>query len=77
VIGVLLGIIVSIIVTVIIAANPFAWGALAITGTLTTIISIAILIVAVLAMIKAYKYEEYRLPLIGNFAASLTERFGK
>lgn len=74
-VGMLLGLIVSLIVGLMFVANP--WATIGIAGTLGFIVSLAILVFEIIALVKAYKYEEYKLPLLGNLAASLTEKFGK
>ncbi|NLA26294.1 MAG: DUF4870 domain-containing protein, partial [Firmicutes bacterium] len=43
-------------------------------GVLGTIFSIAILVMAIIALINGYQYKKYRLPLLGNLAAVLSDR---
>jgi hypothetical protein len=44
-------------------------------GALTIVISIVILVFAILAIINGFQYKEYRLPIIGNLAVNLTDKF--
>lgn len=78
-VGVLLGLLVSLLFGGMIAAAglgaaPAAgfWGSAALVGVLASIISVVILVFAIIAMIKAYKYTEYHIPLLGGIAAKLT-----
>lgn len=48
--------------------SVFNWGTLAVTFIFSGIISLIIIIFEIIAMIKAYNYEEYKIPLIGNWA---------
>lgn len=48
--------------------SVFNWGTLAVTFIFGGIISLVIIIFEVIAMIKAYNYEEYKIPVIGNLA---------
>ncbi len=50
---------------------------LAIIGTIATIVSILFGVVAIIAIIKAYGYENYSLPLIGNFTKGIEKKLEK
>lgn len=81
IIGMLLGLIVSWIIGGIAAALMFKspGAGLGITGFLTAltfIISIVFTIFALIAVSKGWKYEEYKIPLIGNLAAKISAMFG-
>ncbi len=45
-------------------------------GFLTTIIALVILVFAVIAMIKAFSYKEYYIPLVGTIAVKFASNFG-
>ena len=78
-VGVILGLLVSLLLGGIwaaTAANTYAaaagaLGSTAIVGLLATVVSLIILVFAVIAMTKAYKYETYRIPIIGGIAARM------
>lgn len=63
-----------VIIKVIIGAlvfNPFSltgWGAVAAVTTIYTIIGIVMTVFAIIALVKAYGYFEFKIPLIGNLA---------
>lgn len=46
-----------------------SWGAIGAVTLIATLISIAITVVAILAMVKACGYIEFKIPLIGSLAA--------
>jgi uncharacterized membrane protein len=79
----ILGIIVSVVIGGIILGSfskPIGYaygyslfGGLAIVGTLTMIITIIITIFSIIAMIKAYNHQEYKIPVIGP----LSDKLGK
>lgn len=78
-VGVVLGLLVSLLFGGMVAAAGFGansaadlLGPAALVGVLAAIISIVILVFAIIAMIKAYKYAEYHIPLLGGIAAKLT-----
>ena len=74
--GAVIGFVVAIIFGGIVAAmvlNPLGgWGAAAfltgLIGVLTIVISIAITVFTIIAMVKAYGYTEYQIPLLGKLA---------
>ncbi|MGI6545160.1 MAG: DUF4870 domain-containing protein [Fastidiosipilaceae bacterium] len=82
-IGSLLSIVVSIISASVSRAlyNPYrigvGFGALGLISLLSVLVSLAILIFSIIAVVKAYKYEAYHLPVIGKLADKLVERFSK
>ena len=78
VVGAVLSFIVYILLGGIIrAANPYAaLGTLAIVGLLITIISILITIFSIIAVINAYKYKLYYIPIIGKLAEKLSAKMG-
>ncbi len=83
-IGSLLSIVVSIIYSVTVSRafyNPYrigsGLGALGLISFLSVLVSLAILVFSIIAVIKAYKYEAYHLPVIGKLADKLVERFSK
>ncbi|MPN23241.1 hypothetical protein SDC9_170629 [bioreactor metagenome] len=49
-----------------------AVGAAGIIGLLVTVIALAITIFAVIAIIEAYGYKEYHIPVIGSLAGKFT-----
>ena len=57
-------------------ANAAALGFAGIIGLLTTVGSLVILAFAVIAMINAYKYNMYHIPLAGKVAENFAGRFG-
>lgn len=57
-----------------IATLPSVRTAGVVIGVLGTLLSIAILAMAIIALISGYQYKEYRLPLLGNLAARLSDR---
>ncbi len=74
--------IVSILFTIITAAvaasmvwNPFgafgAAGGIVAVNAISGIIHVLIMVFTILALAKAYQYEEYRIPVIGGFADKL------
>ncbi len=82
-IGAALGFVVSVLIggTVAVAiggryANAAAMGFAGIIGLLTTVISLVILVFAVIAMINAYKYGMYHIPLAGKVAENFAGRLG-
>ena len=78
-IGTLIGIVIAAFTGAIAATflySPTAGlGFLGLLGALTTVISIVILVFAVLAVVNGYQYKEYKIPMIGNLAVNLTEKF--
>ena len=46
-------------------------GALSVISVVSWLISAAISVLAIIALIKAYGYIEYRIPLIGNLAEKI------
>jgi uncharacterized membrane protein len=70
----------NIIAAAIAAANPFALigggglGGFVFVTTLGVIIGIVLTIFAIIAMIKAYGYYEYKLPLLGNLAEKWSKK---
>ena len=50
------------------------WGAWALLGTISTIIAIAISLVVIYLIYKAFKYEQVELPIIGPIAAKVSEK---
>ena len=59
------------IITASMLLNPYSWGAIGAISTISIIISIALTVVAILTLVKAYGYVEFRLPVIGNLAANI------
>lgn len=47
-----------------------------ITGLVVTVISIAVSVFAILAMVGAYNYKETHIPVVGGIAENLVKRFG-
>ena len=76
-VGAVLGFILSVIVAGAIAvgyANSYGYGALGALGVvsfLALIITIIIIVFEIIAMVRAYGYVAYRIPLIGNWAAKI------
>ncbi len=74
-----LSIIFSIILSAV-AYNPYAyltgrgWGALGAISIISTIVGIALTVFAIIALIKAYGYFEYKIPLVGNFAMKFSRK---
>lgn len=72
---VILGIIISAV-----AFNPYSyitgagWGAAGAFTIIMTIIGILITIFAIIAMVKAYGYFEYKIPLVGNLADKFSKK---
>ncbi len=64
--GILLSLLVSLLF------GGISYDSFAFVGTLATLISITILVLAIYAMIKAYQYVEYSIPLIGKISAALS-----
>lgn len=80
-VGMILGLIVSWVIGGIIAATMFkspgaSLGVAGFLSALTSIISIIIAIFAIIAVSKGWKYEEYKIPFIGDFAMKLAVMFG-
>ena len=82
VIGALLAFILNVVVYGIFAAGMYttdynAWsaslGALGVISIIAGVICIIISVFAIIALVKAYGYREYQIPLVGNFA----EKFAK
>ncbi len=46
------------------------------TGLVVTLVSIAISVFAILAMVGAYNYKETHIPVVGGIAENLVKRFG-
>ncbi len=79
--GMILGLIVNWVIGGIITAMLFRspGASLGIAGfltALTTIISIIITIFAIIAVSKGWKYQEYKIPFIGNLAMKIAAMFG-
>lgn len=78
-IGALFGIIIAVFSGAIAATfmySPTAGlGMLGLIGLVGTVLSIGILIFAIIAIVNGYHYKEYRIPVIGNLAAALAEKF--
>lgn len=76
-VGAVLGFILSVIIAGAIAvsyANSYGYGALGALGIvsfLALIITIIIIVFEIIAMVRAYGYVAYRIPLIGNWAAKI------
>lgn len=59
-------------------SGPFSWrsiGIVSLFGTLTTIFAVAVIVFSILAMIRAYQYTEYNIPLIGPIVKWITGLF--
>ena len=67
-VGILLGLLVTLLF------GGISYESFAFVGTLVTIISITILVFAIYAMLKAYRYVEYSIPFIGKISAALTSK---
>jgi uncharacterized membrane protein len=83
-VGAILGFIVSVILGGIVSAavyNPFAlYSAFGFSGIITAIswiISVAFIVFGVLAMVNAYKYVEYRIPVIAKISDKIEDLIGK
>ncbi len=81
IIGMLLGLIVGWILggiaTALMFKSPGAGiGVAGFLTTLTFIISIIITIFAIIAVSKGWKYEEYKIPFVGNIAVKIAGMFG-
>lgn len=53
-----------------------ALGALGVISFLVAAVCIVITIFSIIAMVKAYGYKEYHIPLVGGLAEKLVEKFG-
>lgn len=80
--GAVLGFIVTVIIGGILsaayhgsgAAVGAALGAIGLVGFLSTAISVVMAVFGVLAMIRAYGYQEYRIPIAGGIADKVASR---
>lgn len=77
----LAGLVISLILSLIFAATLLvsASGAVAtvgLTGIIGLIVSIVILVFSILAMIGAYKYQEYEIPLLGPLTRKILGKSG-
>lgn len=70
--GMLIILVITIIFNIIIGSMIYNWYAIIrmtqALGTITLIISIVFAVFNIIALIKAYKYEEYEIPVVGKFA---------
>lgn len=60
-------------------AYGYAYSSLGLLGVisfLTAAIGVVITVFAIIAMVKAYGYKEYHIPLIGGLAEKMVEKFG-
>jgi len=73
VISLLLTLIGSLIAPSLIYSPGSALAVMGVISTIGIIISIIILVLAIIAVVNAFQYKEYRLPVLGNLAAKLTE----
>lgn len=72
VLSIILAIIISIATAAIIHSGGYgALGVLSILSLLIWIIAIALFVFSIIAAVKSYKYEIYKLPLIGNWAEKI------
>ncbi len=72
VVGVVLLIIIAIISAIVIATGSYAaLGALSILAVLVWIVEIVLLVFFIIAAVKSYKYELYKMPLIGKVAEKI------
>jgi len=72
VVGLIFAIIIAIISAILVATMSYgALGAFSIILIITWLISIALLVFFIIAAVKAYKYQIYKMPLIGNIAAKI------
>lgn len=72
VVGVVLSIIIAIISAIVISVNVYAGiGAAYALIVIAWIITIVFLVFFIIAAIKAYKYELYKMPLIGKWAEKI------
>ena len=84
VISALLSFLVSVVFGSIVAASVYsvhsayaALGMVGLIGTLTMIISLLITIFAIIAMVKAWGYKEYHIPLVGSLSEKLKTSLDK
>lgn len=71
-VGVVISIILGIVIGIVIATGSYgALAVLSILSIITWIIVIALFVFFVIAAVKSYKYEIYKLPLIGNWAEKI------
>lgn len=69
-VGAILGFIFYLIVLSMIASLYYgSWGAYTFVSALAIIITVIIVVFEIIAMINAYGYKAYRIPLIGGLAA--------
>lgn len=80
IVGTIIGIVILIVGAVLIGGGAMiggltgsAGGALIITAV-TLVIAVIMLILDILAMIGAYKYREYHIPIIGNLAMNISNK---
>lgn len=72
VLSIILAIIISIATAAIIHSGGYgALGALAVLSILVWIIALVLLVFFIIAAVKSYKYEIYKMPLIGNWAEKI------
>jgi uncharacterized membrane protein len=87
VVDAVLSFIVSVVITGIIVGGMSTalitgvWGAYAVVtmifGLLALAIGLTITVFVIIAMVKAYQYSEYKIPLVGEWSAKLGTKFGK
>lgn len=73
ILSIILGIISASIVARSILTDPFAGlRSLGVISTIVLIINLVLLAVSIIAMMSAYQYKEYKIPLIGDLACKLS-----
>ncbi len=65
------GVVISIILWIFILIGIHSYAGLTFISAIAFIISIALLVFFIIATVKSYKYEIYKLPLIGNWAEKI------
>ncbi len=80
----IVGIIIEIIISIVIGGSfgllffrPLsygAWGTILLSGILMGIVSILVTIFEIITMVKAYRYEEYEMPIIGSWTRKVINK---
>ncbi|MEG2290052.1 MAG: DUF4870 domain-containing protein [Clostridium sp.] len=80
----MVGIIINLVILFVIGGSvgmlfftPLAYGALGtllIVGLVTGAVNIAITIFEIIAMVKAYQYRGYKIPMVGRFAEKIVKK---
>jgi len=76
VVGAIIVFIISVIILGAVTASYYysygGWGAIGLVTALALIVTLVIVVFEIIAMVNAYGYKEYRIPLLGNLAAKFS-----